>query len=119
MDSQFISILIGVGVVVGLPLLEKLIDKIKQGAQGGSTPQPQQRQTPPPPRPRQHRQQAPRPQQRPEPVQLVEEEGVRVTTDNPASFTAPEPDPVSPQLEELRKAVIWSEILNNPKFKEF
>lgn len=103
--------------MVGLPLLEKLIDKIKQGAQGGSTPQPRQRQTPPP-RPRQRRQQVPRPQQ-PAPVQLVEEEGVIVTADTPASFTAPEPAPVSPQLEELRKAVIWSEILNNPKFKEF
>jgi len=123
-ESQFFSILIGVIFVVGLPLLEKFIDKAKQGSQRSTPAAPQaqpQRRTRPPRAPRvQSQQRRPEPPPRPAETPLLEvEEGARVTADTPAiQYPVQEPTPPISR-DELRKAVIWSEVLNHPKFKDF
>ncbi len=124
MESQFFSILIGVIFVVGLPLLEKFIDKAKQGSQRrtpAAPPAQPQRRTRPPRAPRvQSQQRRPEPPPRPAEAPLLEvEEGARVTADTPAiQYPVQEPTPPISR-DELRKAVIWSEVLNHPKFKDF
>ncbi len=124
MESQFFSILIGVIFVVGLPLLEKFIDKAKHGSQRSTPAAPQaqpQRRTRPPRAPRvQSQQRRPEPPSRPAETPLLEvEEGARVTADTPAiQYPVQEPTPPISR-DELRKAVIWSEVLNHPKFKDF
>lgn len=124
MDSQLISVLIGIGMVVGLPLLEKWIEKIKQGrrrsAPSAAMPvapqQPRHQRVPRPPRqPRQPRAAVPNPAQQAAPVTI---EGERVTADTPhiAPPVTTNHAPVSP--DDLRKGVIWSIILGKPHSME-
>lgn len=126
MDSQFVSILIGIGFVVGLPLLEKLVDKIKQGKHRSVTSAPPRRQT-------QSRSRTVRPEGHNRPTDMPAPaivEGARVTSDTQYSpyGSTPKPqretdtEPMSDVITghtNLKDAVVWSEILNNPKFKEF
>ena len=68
----------------------------------------------------QSQQRRPEPPSRPAETPLLEvEEGARVTADTPAiQYPVQEPTPPISR-DELRKAVIWSEVLNHPKFKDF
>ncbi|MBO4942085.1 MAG: hypothetical protein J6C95_01500 [Muribaculaceae bacterium] len=126
MDSQFVSILIGIGFVVGMPLLEKLLDKIKQGKHHGVSSAPPRRQET---HAKRQTAQPHMPKKAKAPV-LSGIEGVRVTDDSAfspysttdryhaADTTTDNGQSAPVSRDNLRKAVIWSEILNNPKFKE-
>ena len=122
MDSQLISVFIGIAIIVGVPLLEKFIDKVKQGNRHSIHAAPPRRMAsarPQPPRPPMHKAKKPArnngrmPDMQTQPRFV---EGARVTTD-PISDTPVQAH--NPGKDALRNAVIWSEILNNPKFKEF
>jgi len=105
-------------------MLEKLVDKIRQGKRRGETSARPRRQTQSRPRPvRQDRHETPTKK-----PAMAMVEGTRVTSDDQYSPYASKPlreantEPLSdgtPSRTNLKEAVIWSEILNNPKFKEF
>lgn len=127
MDSQFVSILIGIGFVVGMPLLEKLIDKIKQGKHHGVNSVPPRRQA----SQSLQTESRPRHEEKAKAPVLTGLEGARVTADTefspyriknqyyPETAMTDQPQITTSGLDDLKKAVIWSEILNTPKFKEF
>ena len=113
MDSQLISILIGIAFVVGAPLLEKVADKLKHRVSSPGDIVRRQESAP-------GRKVTPKASGKivsAKPVEIPVE-GERVTADTPTIRYEVEPEIPAITRDELRKAMIWSEILNNPKFKD-
>jgi len=110
-----------------MPLLEKFVEKIKQGRRGGVNSAPPRRQVQ-----HQPKQKPVKVTQRQRPItSMVDIEGARATADSTFSpYSDTSRHAQKPAMKEshngsatgntnLKDAVVWSEILNNPKFKEF